>query len=468
MYSVVSLFSGAGGLDIGLEKTRHFVTLACMEKVSTFCDTLRVNRDVGKFINPELRVFEGDISKLDPHEVMRACGLEPGQLDLLSGGPPCQTFSTAGKRGTVQDPRGMLLWDFMRFVVAFRPKFFVMENVRGLLSAAIKHRQIKDRPDEGGQPLDIEEESGSVVALWLADLAKNTGNEYRVDCFEVNAVNYGAPQLRERVIFIGNRLNHVVDFPEPTHGGVQKLKKSAQLSLFGQNVLLPFATLGEALDTVQQDNGEVMDFSPRKKQYLDMVPEGSNWRALPVDVQQRSMGKAWYAKGGRSGWWRRLTSDLPCPTVVTMPNHASTAMCHPKDTRALTVKECAAVQQFPPDWQFCGTTAEKYTQIGNALPVRLAQVVGEVISSHLDHAKDKNFIAESAPAYRRIYLHSHVRTRQWYKDGVVYKWTDGEDNSHAKYSAKQRPTIAMGGQRRNGKSSERHAIQDIEIRSSEV
>lgn len=445
MYTIVSLFSGAGGMDIGLEETGRFVTLACVEKVSAFAATLRANHDAGRLGTSNLQVYEADISKLDPYSVMSACNLHPGELDLLAGGPPCQTFSTAGNRRTIQDPRGMLLWDFLRFVDAFRPKFFIMENVRGLLSAAIRHRPIKDRPDKGGLPLDKGEEPGSVVGLWLSDLASRTNNSYRVDCFEVNAVNYGAPQLRERVLFIGNRLGHLVDFPEPTHGDTPRRNRAAQLSLFGPRELEPFATLGEALDTVQHDGGEVMDFSPRKKHYLAMVPEGANWRALPVEVQQESMGRAWHAKGGRSGWWRRLSRDLPCPTVVTMPNHASTAMCHPTETRALTVKECAAIQQFPPHWQFCGTTAEKYAQIGNALPVRLGEVLGQVVATHLDQSNEPHFINENAPRYRRIYVHSHVRTRQWYKDGVVYTWTDGEDNSHAEYSAKRRPAIAVDG-----------------------
>jgi DNA (cytosine-5)-methyltransferase 1 len=94
-----------------------------------------------------------------------------------------------------------------------------------------------------------------------------------------------------------------------------------------------------------------MDFSPRKKEYLSMVPEGSNWRSLPVEVQKESMGWAWHAKGGRSGWWRRLSFDLPCPTLVTMPNHAGTALCHPTEVRALTLKEYALIQEFPSDWE---------------------------------------------------------------------------------------------------------------------
>jgi DNA (cytosine-5)-methyltransferase 1 len=447
-YKLISLFTGAGGMDIGIEKTGRFQTLACIELEKPICDTLRTNRDAGRFGNKNTHIIEGDIATIDPNYIMDICKIAPGELDVLIGGPPCQTFSTAGRRGTIQDPRGLQLWQFLRFVEALRPKFFIMENVRGLLSAALKHRPLKSRPNQGGVPLEPEELPGSAVNLWIEDLAKISNGAYRVDCFEVNAVNYGAHQLRERVLFFGNRLGHVVDFPQPTHGNVFK-KQQAQKTLFDidneQETLFPFATLGDALSTIIEDDGEIMDFSPRKKQYLAMVPEGGNWRTLPEEIQKESMGKAWYAKGGRSGWWRRLSRDLPSPTIVTMPNHSGTAMCHPTETRALTVKECAAIQQFPPDWQFCGTTSEKYKQIGNALPIRLGEIAGNVVIKHLNHVDDATFIPVTTPPhYRRIYISSHVRTRQWYKDGTAYTWVDGEENIDAQYSAKKSGKLAMG------------------------
>lgn len=426
-FSVVSLFSGAGGLDVGLERSGRFRTAACLEIEEAFCETLRRNRDAGRLGDRRTQIIRADISEADPYELMDRLGLRAGDLDLLAGGPPCQSFSTAGRRGTVQDHRGMLLWHYLRFVKAFQPKFFFMENVRGLLSAALRHRPIKDRPDKGGPPLRPDERPGSVVEQWLAQLTRETSGAYRVDFFEVNAVNYGAPQLRERVIFIGNRLGKVVDFPPPTHGD------GSQLS--------PFATLGTALDSVAVDDGTILDFSPRKKHFLSMVPEGGNWRALPTAVQQESMGRAWFAKGGRSGWWRRLTRDLPCPTVVTMPNHAGTSMCHPVETRALTLRECAAVQEFPSDWEFCGTVQQQYTQVGNAIPVRLAEVAAEVIGAHLE-LSDQHSTEQELLANRRVYIRSHVRTRQWYRDGEAFLWSNGGDNAAARYSAsgRGRPT----------------------------
>ncbi len=443
-FTVLSLFSGGMGLDLGLEKTGRFKPLACVEMVPAFCETIRVNRDAGRISNRDLRVYEADIRDLDALRVMADLGLKPGELDLLTGGPPCQSFSTTGRRGTVQDPRGTLLWSFLRFVAAMRPKMFVMENVRGLMSAALRHRPIKDRPEKGGPPLEEDEEPGSVIRLFVEDLH----DAYRMDCFEVNAVNYGAPQLRERAIFIGNRFNLLVEFPEPTHGD----SPDEQLTLFDRGPRQePFRTLGDALVGLNDPDPVIMDFSPRKKRFLSMVPPGGNWRSLPQEVARESMGKAFFAKGGRSGWWRRLSFDLPAPTIVTMPNHAGTALCHPTETRALTLRECARVQEFPDDWRLCGKPLEQYTQVGNAVPVRLGQVCGEVVAEQLDTIYRESFgvaIGEHPPS-RVVYVRSHIRTRQWYKAGKTFLWLDGEDNDTVKYGpAKTQRKVKLPDERR--------------------
>ncbi len=419
--TVVSLFSGGLGLDIGLEQTGKFRLLACAEKEPAFCQTILLNKNKGRLKNAHLRVYEGDVKNLSPKKLMDDLGLKAGELDLLVGGPPCQSFSTTGRRGTVQDPRGTLLWQFLRFIEEIQPKFFLMENVRGLMSAALRHRHLANRPENGGRSLDPEEMPGSVVQAFVDDLHGN----YRLDCFEVNAVNYGAPQLRERAIFIGNRFNHVVDFPKPTHGAAPL--ESEEPELFGADSrLLPHRTLRDALNGLVDPQPEVMDFSPRKKGFLSLVPPAGNWRCLPPDIAKESMGRAYHAKGGRSGWWRKLSFDLPCPTLVTMPNHAGTSLCHPAEVRALSVREYARIQEFPDDWEFCGTTAEKYTQIGNAVPVRLGRVCGDLLASHLLQLYRRKLKAAPGQhlSFRRVYIESHVRTRQWYKGGKTFVWHD--------------------------------------------
>jgi DNA (cytosine-5)-methyltransferase 1 len=448
--TVISLFSGAMGLDLGLERAGRFKILACVEREHAFCDTIRLNRDRGRLTNRELRVYEADITSLDPQRIMDEVGLQRGDLDLLCGGPPCQSFSTAGKRGTVQDVRGTLLWQFLRFVEAMQPKFFLMENVRGLLSAAIRHRPIKQRPEHGGEPYQPDEQPGSVVRRFAADLGAIAGTPYRMDCFEVNAVNYGAPQLRERALFIGNRYNAIVNFPDPTHGPGDNLP-TEQNTLFEMGPvknLQPWRTLGDAIGHVRDEHPVVMDFSERKKKYLAMVPPGSNWRSLPQEVQRESMGLVWHAKGGRSGWWRRLSFDLPCPTLVTMPNHAGTSLCHPTELRALSLKEYELIQEFPAQWELCGTIPQQYAQVGNAVPVRLGEIAGQVIAETMDRLTKQEWRVgvEDAERYRIIYVQSHIRTRQWYKGGKTFVWQDGNDNGDARYGTPKtkRRVKAMG------------------------
>lgn len=430
--TTISLFSGAGGLDVGLDQAGGLELLACVEFEAQFCETLRLNRDEGLFGNPSTKVIEADLSRYDPFDLMDELRLRPGDLDVLVGGPPCQSFSTAGRRRTVEDPRGQLIWDYLRFVDAFKPRYFLMENVRGLLSAGMKHRPIAERPERGGPSLAPEEQPGSVVDAWMEDLHKIDAGAYRVDSFEVNAVNYGAPQLRERVLFIGTREGHLIDFPAPTHGPTDDAPGR-----------LPFKALGDVLEGFEEAEPVLMDFSPRKKQYLAQVPPGGNWRMLPPEVAQESMGRAYFAKGGRSGWWRRLSWDLPCPTVTTLPNHSSTSMCHPFEVRVLSVGECARVQEFPDGWTFVGTPAQQMKQVGNAVPARLGKVAGEVIMKHaaLGPRDGSEF-----PAYRRVYIRSHVRTRQWFKDGQAFVW-DGQGGT-AEYSANRRvnqPTLFEEG-----------------------
>lgn len=435
-FTVISLFSGGMGLDLGLKASNRFKILACIEKEKSFCETIRKNKQAGRLEN-DILIIESDINEIDPQDLLSKLNMKPGDLDLLAGGPPCQSFSTAGKRQTVQDPRGTLLWRFLYFIEILKPKFFLMENVRGLLSAALKHRPIKDRPEHGGAELQIDEMPGSVVRLFSEDLQR-ISPQYHMDCFEVNSVNYGAPQIRERAIFIGNKYNAEVEFPRPTHGSPDHCNPYVlKLPGLSDRSLNPWRTLRDAIADIKEDNPIVLDFSPRKKSYLAKVPPGSNWRSLPMDDQMESMGKAFYAKGGRSGWWRRLTLDLPCPTLVTMPNHASTSLCHPTETRALSLREYARIQEFPDDWEFAGKITEQYAQVGNAVPTRLGKVAGELIASELDTLSNRDWAPYDVQreGYRIVYVQSHVRTRKWFKDGKTIVWSDGGDNGCVKYDA---------------------------------
>ena len=142
------------------------------------------------------------------------------------------------------------------------------------------------------------------------------------------------------------------------------------------------------------------------------------------------MGGAFFAKGGRSGWWRRLSWDLPSPTLVTMPNHSSTSLCHPEELRALSIKEYCRIQEFPDDWVVCGSIQEQYTQIGNAVPTRLGYISGVIIAAALNDIYDGNkkplVNKDRIKEMRGIYLQSHIRTRSWYKNGKPLVWGSKE------------------------------------------
>jgi DNA (cytosine-5)-methyltransferase 1 len=227
----------------------------------------------------------------------------------------------------------------------------------------------------------------------------------------VNSANYGAPQIRERVILIGNKHNYKANFPKPLY--------SNRL----EDDLPPFKTLGDAIGPKSpfiDQFPEVMNFSPRKLKYLSMVPEGGNWRSLPEEVQKESMGKSWYLKGGRSAYWRKLSFAFPSPTVVTMPNHAGTSMCHPTELRAISVGEAAAIQEFPKNWDFQGSTTQKFKQVGNAVPTRLGRVAAETAKLVLEKIEIKAPPEFSSPGHTEEHIRPHIRTRTFFKNGQAF------------------------------------------------
>lgn len=375
----ISLFSGAMGLDLGLEAAGIHI-IGCVEKDTAAVATIRLNR-------PGIPVISTDIFDVTGEKILEDFNINKPDIDLVVGGPPCQAFSVIGKRRGLDDKNGHLVFEFIRIVKELKPKAFLMENVRGMLSMSL-HRKTKNG--------------------LLYDEINKQFNElgYRVDAFVVNSVNYGAPQIRERVFLIGNRLGLKAVFPPPSHSDKPQENQKKWI------------TLGQAIGNGFIDpDSTIMDFSPRKKKYLNHIPPGGNWRCMPIDIQKESMGKSWYLKGGRSAYWRRLSFDYPAPTVVTMPNHAGTSMCHPKEIRALTAGECAKIQTFPPDWKFSGSPSEKYRQIGNAVPVVLGKMAGRAILKMFE-LQEKSSLKHNGHTIEHI--RPHVRTRQYFKAGKVF------------------------------------------------
>lgn len=336
-YSLIELFAGAGGLAIGLEKA-GFKSVLLNELDKDACATLKANR-------PEWNVVQGDINAQDftPYE---------HQVDVISGGFPCQAFSYAGKKMGFEDARGTLFFEFARAIKEVQPKVFIAENVRGLLN------------HENGRTLQA-----------IKDVIAELGYTL-VEPKVLKAIFYRVPQKRERLLLIGirNDLAHFAEFqwPSPYHK-VLTLKDALKA--------------GELFDTdVAPSQGQ--KYPQRKAEILDMVPQGGYWRDLPEPIQKEYMMKSYYLGGGKTGMARRLSWDEPSLTLTCAPAQKQTERCHPDETRPLTVREYARIQTFPDHWQFSGSLSSQYKQIGNAVPVNLAHAVGRSVIDLMNQLED--------------------------------------------------------------------------------
>jgi len=322
-YKVLELFAGAGGLAIGLEQA-GIKCVALNEIDKWACQTLRTNR-------PGWDVLEGDIRNFNFSKF-------EGEVDIVTGGFPCQSFSYAGKRLGFEDARGTLFYEFARAVNEVKPLICVGENVRGLLN----------------------HDSGKTLQGMISILDEIG---YKVMPVQVlKAINYNVPQKRERLILVGVRKDIDLKFEYP------KPYKTVY-------------TLSDALKKGKLFDSDVPESSGAKypagkKEILDLVPQKGYWRDLPIDLQKQFMGKSFYLGGGKTGMARRIGWDEPCLTLTCSPAQKQTERCHPEETRPFTVREYARIQTFPDEWQFKGSAAHQYKQIGNAVPVNLGKEVG--------------------------------------------------------------------------------------------
>lgn len=314
-YSVVSLFTGAGGLDIGFERAGTDV-LVCVDNDPESCKTLRHNR-------PEWPVFEGDIRQFDPTPYVGA--------DLVVGGPPCQGFSTAGK-GNPNDPRNFLWQEYFRVVEAVMPKALVIENVSGL-----KHQRNGDH------------------LTGIMDSLEKLGYHFALGV--LNAADFGVPQTRKRLFVIGLK-GHVPTLPEPT---VSRHK-----------------TVSEAIDDLIGVEDQAINQEPNH--HAPHIVE--KWtRLAPGEVDPN------YRRA-------RLHADRPSHTVRAGggygPKGNHLAGFHPPIhhslPRQLTVREAARLQTFPDEWIFQGSKTAQGRQVGNAVPVLMAEAVGRHVVALLDEA----------------------------------------------------------------------------------
>ncbi len=324
-YQSIELFAGAGGMALGMEKAGlHHLLLNDFDRYAT--QTLKKNR-------PDWDVVHGDVAKIDfkPYR---------GEVDLLTGGFPCQTFSYAGKKMGMEDTRGTLFYEFARALKESEPKVFLAENVKGLFS------------HDKGRTLQT-----------MVEVFESMGYEV-LEPRVLKAIHYNVPQKRERVFIVGIKKEYAskVTFEWPKESEALYTLKDAlkKGSLFTSDVPI---SQGQA-------------YPEKKKQVLDLIPAGGYWRDLPVELQKEYMMKSFYLGGGKTGIARRIAWDEACLTLTCSPAQKQTERCHPDETRPFQVREYARIQTFPDEWIFEGSMNQQYKQIGNAVPVNLAFALG--------------------------------------------------------------------------------------------
>jgi len=321
----IEVCSGCGGLSTGFMNA-GWRPLLLNELVPTFCETLKKN-------HPGVPVENCDMLKLNLTKYK-------GQVDVLCGGVPCQAFSQAGERLGLDDPRGQLIVEFNRLVNECEPRVLMIENVKGLTT------------HDGGATVQ------HVIRLF------ENGGRYRVYTKVLNAKDYEVPQKRERIFIIGVRSDITAEFTYP-----EKSKKVVLLKdvLTSDIPASPGATYPEA-----------------KRRVMELVPQGGCWVNLPEPIKSQYMGqKGMEAGGGKRGIARRLAMNEACLTLTTSPAQKQTERCHPTETRPLTVREYARIQTFPDTYEFVGSMGNQYKQIGNAVPVKLAEAVAKRLKEFL-------------------------------------------------------------------------------------
>lgn len=390
--SFVSLFSGAGGLDAGLEAA-GWRALAQVEIDHDAAETLRLaaRRREAKG-EPPTSVIEAPVAEVSPSELRQRLGVRRGELGLVAGGPPCQPFTTHGRRRSINDERAASTWpSYLDFVDEFDPRAILIENVDGLLSAALRHRALLER-GRNAEPLADDERKGTFLRWLLQEL---TSRGYTVSWGVAEAADYGAPQFRQRAILLGVQGSEPCYLPPATHGGV------------GQP---DFVNLKQALVGIEA-LGAIQPLSARKRAVYAQIPPGGNWRDLSEEMQRETMGQAHFATGGKSGWWRRLDWESPSATILGMPDHSSTALVHPDEVRCLSVYECAAIQTFPSDYAFAGSGRSQYQQIGDAVPCVLGQALGNHLRGFLYSAS--RLPAPPPAEWRKESANRRIGTQGW-------------------------------------------------------
>ncbi len=346
----LSFFSGAMGLDIGMANGGIKALLAC--EFNKYC-RMTIARN-----EPNMALI-GDINNYSAEQILQFAKIPANKkVDIIFGGPPCQAFSTAGARRTLDDERGNVFLRYIDIVEQIKPTYLVIENVRGLLSAPYPYKDIKE-PVKGG------------ALLVILDRLKQAG--YSISFELYNAANFGAPQIRERIVMIGKLGAQKVPYLSPTH------------SENGEFDLPKWRTFNDAVKAVNIEEHHYIEFPEKRLKFYRMLHDGQYWKDLPPDMQVEAMGSKLKLGGGKTGFFRRLNSNRPSATLVTNPTMPATDLCHPFEDRPLSVEEYSCIQEFPQNWEICGPILEQYKQIGNAVPIKLGEAIAKTILADMNN-----------------------------------------------------------------------------------
>jgi len=345
--TVISLFSGVGGLDLGFEAA-GFRTAVALEIDATSCHTLRLNRD--------WPVIQADIHAVSSKDLIRAANLRPGQADVLVGGPPCQPFSKSGYWATgdsrrLDDPRADTLTAFLRVLRDVKPRAFLLENVRGLAYCG---------KDEGLRHL----------LEGIKEVNRAARTKYRAEWKMLNAADYGVPQLRERVFLIGSRDGVPFRFPEPTHAAES------------EGALFPMERHRNTWDALgdlpEDDDDSALVVGGKWGDLLPTIPEGENY------LFHTNRGNGEHLFGWRRRFWSfllKIAKARPSWTIQAQPGPA-TGPFHWR-SRRLSPRELCRLQTMPDGIKFDCPRSEIQRMVGNAVPSLLAELLAREIKIQL-------------------------------------------------------------------------------------
>ena len=378
--SVISLFTGGMGLDLGFEKLGFEIRLA-LDNDAAVEATIRAN-------DRTTPVITRNVADISARSLLEIAGLEVGEATVVTGAPPCEPFSTAGARNGFRDHRADAVHSFIELVKEIRPEYFVFEEVPGFLRAAKRHISFYERSRMKQDEIDPELRLGSAFDE-IMGVFQSLGYGLSFDSKSpklslLNAADFGAPQKRVRFVLLGARDGSNIVLPQPTHAAPDSENVK-------EGTLKPWRTLRDALGGLSHKGDEHLNFPEKWGQYLDRVPPGGCWRDLPKELHQVVLGGAYDdgrdpltagMKGGRTGFLRRLAWDRPAPTLVDRPTNKANCLCHPEYTRPLSVKEYARIQGFSDEWSFAGSLSQRYRLIGQATPVHLSCAIAATIVKH--------------------------------------------------------------------------------------